>query len=58
MNRNELPLDPSHLEVPYGVPKTISERIARPAQTVHLSSVEVNTISKRTKISFHLTHAT
>jgi hypothetical protein len=36
----------------------ISEPIARLAQTVHLSCVLINIISKRTKMSFHLTHVT
>jgi hypothetical protein len=57
-NWNELSLDPRHVGVPSGVPKTNSKPIARSTQTVHLSRVEINSISKQTKMSFHLTHIT
>ena len=43
-----------HLGVPSGASKMISEPMVRLAQTMHLSCVEVNTISKRTKTSFPL----
>ena len=36
------------------MPKLISEPMVRLAQTMHLSCVEVNTISKRTEMSFPL----
>jgi hypothetical protein len=49
---NELSPDPSHLGVPSDAPKTISEPIACLVQTVHLSCVEINTISKQTEMSF------
>jgi hypothetical protein len=58
MDQSELSLDPCHLGVPSCVPKTISKPIGHSAQTMHLSCVEINTISKRTKMSFHLTHVT
>jgi hypothetical protein len=58
MDQNELPLDPRHLEVPSGVPKTISEAIACSAQIVHQSCMEIKTISKQTNMSFNLTHIT
>jgi hypothetical protein len=58
MNRNKLPLDPCHLGVPSGAPNTIFEPIARSVQTLHLSCVEINTISKQTEASFHFTHIT
>jgi hypothetical protein len=51
MDRNELPLDPPHLGLPSGVPKAIFDPIARSAQTVHQSCVEINTISKRIQMS-------
>jgi hypothetical protein len=57
-NQNELPLDPRHLRVPSGMPKTISEPIACSTQTMHLSCIEINYISKQTKMSFYLTHVT
>jgi hypothetical protein len=41
-----------------GCAKMISEPIARSVQTVHLSCIEINTMSKWTKTSFHLTHVT
>jgi hypothetical protein len=52
---NELPLDTHHLGVPLGVPKMISMPLVHSMQIVHLSCVEINTISERTKTSFHLT---
>jgi hypothetical protein len=58
IDQNELPLDAHHLVVPSGVSKMIFEPIARSAQTVQQSYVEINTISKRTQMSFHLTHIT
>jgi hypothetical protein len=58
MDRNELPPDPRHLGVPLGVHKMISMPVVHSAQIVHLSCVEINTISKQTKTSFHLTHVT
>jgi hypothetical protein len=45
---------PTHLGVPSGMSKTISEPMVRSAQTVHLSSMKISTISKRTQTSFHL----
>jgi hypothetical protein len=52
MDRNGLPLDPCHLGVPSDALKTIFEPIARSVQTMHLSCVEINTISKQTETSF------
>ena len=43
---------------PLGASKTISEPMARLAQTVHLSCTDTNTVSKWTKIRFHMTHVT
>jgi hypothetical protein len=56
MDQNELPFDPRHLGVPSRMPKMIFMPIACSAQTMHQSCVEINTISKWTKMSFHLTH--
>jgi hypothetical protein len=50
--------DPRHLGVPSSAPKTISKPIACSAQIVHLSSVEISTISKETETSVHLSHIT
>jgi hypothetical protein len=43
MDRNDLPLNTRHLGVPSRVPKMISMTIVHSAQTVHLSSVNINT---------------
>jgi hypothetical protein len=48
-------LTPHHLGVPSSVPKMIFEPIARLAQIAHLSCVDINTISKKTKLSFYVT---
>jgi hypothetical protein len=56
MDQNELPLDQRHIEVPLGVPEKITMPVVHSVQTVHLSSAEPNTISKRTETSFHLTN--
>jgi len=53
-DQNEIPLDPRHLGVPSGASKTISEPMVRSAQTINLSCIKVSTISKRSKMSFHL----
>jgi hypothetical protein len=55
MDQNELPLNPHHLGVQSGASKIIYEPMVRLAQTMHLSCVKINTISKWTKTSFHLT---
>jgi hypothetical protein len=58
MDRNKLPLDPCHLGVSSGVPKMISMPVVLLMQTMCLSCVKINTISKQTKIRFPLTHVT
>jgi len=58
MDRNDIALDPRHLGVSSDVPKTIFDPMVRLTQTVHLSLVEINTISKWTEMSFHFTHVT
>jgi hypothetical protein len=57
MDRNEFTLDPRHVGVPSVVPKMISKPMVvrfKPS----LSCMEFNTISKQTKMSFHLIHIT
>ena len=49
MERSEIPHDPCYLGVPSGVSKTMSEPIVHSTQTVHLSCVKINTISKQTE---------
>jgi hypothetical protein len=51
---NDHPLEPRHLGVPSGAPKTI-EPMVRLAQTIHLSCIDKNTISKWTETRFHMT---
>jgi hypothetical protein len=58
MDRNELPPKPRHLGVPLGASKPISELMVRLAQTVLLSCSDTNTVSKRTKTRFHMSHVT
>jgi hypothetical protein len=58
MDRNEFLHDTCRLGVLLDVPKMISMTVVNSMQTMHLSSAEINTISKRTKTSFHLTHVT
>jgi hypothetical protein len=48
----------SHLGVPSGASKMISEPTVHLAQTVHLSCVKISTISKQTESIFHLSQAT
>ena len=46
---NEIPHDPHHLGVPSGASKMISEPMVHLAQTVHISYINTNTISKWTE---------
>jgi hypothetical protein len=54
---NKLPFEPHHIGVSSGASKTISEPMVRSAQTVHLYCTDTNTVSKRIKTRFHLTHS-
>jgi hypothetical protein len=51
-DQNKLLFEPCHLGVPSSASKTISEPMVRLAQTIHLSYIDTNTISKRTKTKF------
>jgi hypothetical protein len=55
IDRNEISHDPHHLGVPSGASETISEAMACLEQTMHLSCTNTKTISKRTKMTFHMT---
>jgi hypothetical protein len=58
-NRSKrLSVEPHHLGVPSGVSKMIYEPKVYWAQTVHLSCTKTNTVSKWTKMRFHMTHIT
>jgi hypothetical protein len=54
MDWNEIPHDQYHIGDPSDASKMISEHMVRSAQTVHLSCVNISTISKQTKTSIHL----
>jgi hypothetical protein len=56
MDQNVLPFDPHHLGGPSSAAKKISVPTVYLAQSVHLSDAEINTFSKQTEASFHLTH--
>jgi hypothetical protein len=58
MDRNEILHGPRHLVVPSGASKMISELTVRSVQTVHLSSIKISTVSKRTETSFHFSLVT
>ena len=49
MERSEIPHDPRDLGVPSGESKMMSEPIVHLTQTVHLSCIKINTISKQTE---------
>jgi hypothetical protein len=51
-------MDPHDLGVLLGAPKKFSLHVVHSAQTVHLSFAEINTFSKQTQMSIHLTHVT
>jgi hypothetical protein len=55
---NELPHEPHHLGVLSGASKMNYEPMVLLAQIVHQSCTNTNSISKRTKIRFHMTHVT
>jgi hypothetical protein len=54
---NNLPLEPCHIGVSSGASKMISRPIVRSAQTVQLYCTDTNTISKQTKMRFHMTQS-
>jgi hypothetical protein len=67
MDQNEFELEPRHLGVPSGASEMIFQPMVLLAQTVHLSSFTISTISKRTDTNivskrietrFHMTHVT
>jgi hypothetical protein len=49
MDRNELPLNTRHLEVPLGVPKIISVPGVHSVHTVHPCRAEINITLNRPK---------
>jgi hypothetical protein len=57
-DRNEHLVEPRQIGVPSGASKIISKPMVCLVQTVHLSFINTNTISKHTETRFHLTHIT
>jgi hypothetical protein len=53
-----LTLTMSPMEIHWVRPTTISKRMVRSLQTVHLSCVKISTISKQTETTIHLSHVT
>jgi hypothetical protein len=56
MDQNNFPLNPRHIGISSGVSKMIFEPMVHSTQTIHVSCVKINTMSKQTETSFHLTH--
>ena len=54
MDRCEITYDTCQLGVPSGASKLIYENMVCSMQTVHLSFIKINTISKQTEPSIHL----
>jgi hypothetical protein len=54
----KLSLEPQYIGVPSGASKMISEPMVRLAQTMHLSCIDNNTISKEKGVGFYMTHVT
>jgi hypothetical protein len=55
MDQNELSFDPHHQGGPSGAAKKIPMPVV---QIVHLSCIEINSVSKQIEAGFHLTHVT
>jgi hypothetical protein len=58
MDRIELLFEHHHLGVPSGLNKIIFESVVSWVQTVHLSYIDTNTVSKWTDVRFHMTQVT
>jgi hypothetical protein len=57
-DQNEIKYDPSHLGVPSGASKMISEPMVHSPQIVHLSCIKISIISKRNETSTHFSLVT
>jgi hypothetical protein len=57
-DRKEFALETCHRGVPSAASKTISMPMVCSAQTMHLSSIKIVSISKRNEIRFYMTHVT
>jgi hypothetical protein len=58
MDFNEIQHNPRHQGIPSGASKTIWVPMVRSVETMHLSCIKISTISKHTKMSFHLSLVT
>jgi hypothetical protein len=56
MDQNQFLVGQCHVGLQSVAPKRIFKPLVRSAQTMHLSCVEINSISKQTETSFHFTH--
>jgi hypothetical protein len=54
--RTKLSLEPHHLGVPLAASRKISKPMVHLAHAVHLSSTDMNTVSKQKEVRFHMTH--
>jgi len=54
MDRSEIPYDTRRQGVPLGASKLISKHMVCSMQNMHLPCIRISTISKLTKLSFHL----
>jgi hypothetical protein len=55
MDQNKLPFDLDHLGGPLSAAKKISVPTVYLGKIMQLSDAEINTVSKQTEASFHLT---
>jgi hypothetical protein len=57
-DQNEVPLVTRHLGVPSGASKTIAKPMVRLVETMNLSCIDTNTVSKHIETRFAMTHVT
>jgi hypothetical protein len=57
-DQSEHPLVPRHLGVLSDASKRISDPMVRLVQTVHLSCMDTNTVTKQTETRFHMADVT
>jgi hypothetical protein len=58
LHRNDISHDARDLAFSPGASKTSSEPVVCSAQTIHLSCTDTNSVSRRTKMRFLMTHVT
>jgi hypothetical protein len=57
-DRSEHPLEPSHLGVPSDASKKRSNPMVRLVQTMHLSYMDTNIVTKQAETRFHMADVT